>query len=275
MPVFHLLVPENPFLIKKDNFTFVKVMSKESLEYVELQDVPLNHELDPLTMMNLRFAVFKDLDPTPNLQSQFPFRAFRPKGDRDEGYEFIPVPLIFQTKALHPLSLQEASMASRLITPFQVQPCETTARYMVNSWSYQYETLGQAYEGARWAFPSETYEDTEPVHTHYQGFEIICHSPHLTPTLSHYRMELSLEPNWLLCDIRNRASWENRKELDAPYQHLWNKAFDSHYHKLSRNILTPEFRRQRRIQQLIRNATSQDELDMVYAGLAGGRDLQK
>ena len=146
---------------------------------------------------------------------------------------------------------------------------------MVNSWSYQYETLGQAYEGTGWAFPSETYEDTEPVCTHYQGFEIICHSPHLTPTLSHYCMELSLEPNWLPHDICNRTSWGNRKELDAPYQHLWNKAFNFHYCKLSRNILTPEFCRQRCIQQLICNATSQDKLDTIYAGLVGGRDLQK
>ena len=120
MPILHLPVPENPFPIEKDNFTFVKVMSEESLEYVELQDVPLNHELDPLTMTNLRFTVFKDLVPTPDLQSQYPFRAFRPKGDGEEGYEFVPVPLIFQTKELRPLSLQEASTASRLVTPFQV-----------------------------------------------------------------------------------------------------------------------------------------------------------
>ena len=73
MPVLHLPVPENPFPIEKDNFTFVKVMSEESLEYVELQDMPLNHELDPLTMTNLCFALFKDLVPTPDLQSQFPF----------------------------------------------------------------------------------------------------------------------------------------------------------------------------------------------------------
>ena len=73
MPVLHLPVPENPFLIEKDNFTFVKVMSEESLEYMELQDMPLNHELDLLTMMNLCFAAFKDLVPTPDLQSQFPF----------------------------------------------------------------------------------------------------------------------------------------------------------------------------------------------------------
>ena len=45
MPVLHLPVPENPFPIEKDNFTFVKVMSEESLEYVELQDVPVeNHD---------------------------------------------------------------------------------------------------------------------------------------------------------------------------------------------------------------------------------------
>ena len=88
-------------------------------------------------------------------------------------------------------------------------------------------------------------------------------------------MELSLEPNWLPRDIRNRASWGNRKELDAPYQHIWNKAFNSHHRKLSRHILTSEFCRQHRIQQLIRNATSQNKLDAIYAGLAGGRDLQK
>ena len=128
MPVLHLPVPENPFLIEKDNFTFVKVMSKESLEYMELQDVLLNHELDPLTMMNLCFTVFKDPVLTPDLLSQYPFRAFRPKGDGEEGYEFIPVPLIYQTKALRQLSLQEASKASHLVTPFQVQPSETTAR---------------------------------------------------------------------------------------------------------------------------------------------------
>ena len=95
MPILHLPVPENPFPIEKDNFTFVKVMSEESLEYMELQDVPLNHELDLLTMTNLCFTAFKDLVPTPDLLSQFPFQAFRPKRDGDKGYEFIPVPLIF------------------------------------------------------------------------------------------------------------------------------------------------------------------------------------
>ena len=73
MPVFHLPVPENQFLIDKDNFTFIKVNIEESLEYVELPDMLLNEELDPLAMTNLCFTVFKDLIPVPDLQSQYLF----------------------------------------------------------------------------------------------------------------------------------------------------------------------------------------------------------
>ena len=67
MPILHLPVPENLFLIEKDNFTFMKVMSEESLEYMELQDVLLNHKLDPLTMTNLCFTAFKNPVPTLDL----------------------------------------------------------------------------------------------------------------------------------------------------------------------------------------------------------------
>ena len=73
MPVLHLPVPENQFLINKDNFTFIKVNIEESLENVELPDVLLNEELDPLAIMNLHFAAFKDPVPVLDLQSQYPF----------------------------------------------------------------------------------------------------------------------------------------------------------------------------------------------------------
>ena len=73
MPVLHLPVPENQFPIDKNNFTFIKVNIEESLEYMELPDMPLNEELDPLAMMNLHFTAFKDLVPIPDLQSQYPF----------------------------------------------------------------------------------------------------------------------------------------------------------------------------------------------------------
>ena len=73
MPVLHLPVPKNQFLINKDNFMFVKVNIEESLEYVELPDMLLNEELDPLAMTNLCFTAFKDLVLVPDLQSQYPF----------------------------------------------------------------------------------------------------------------------------------------------------------------------------------------------------------
>ena len=95
MPVLHLPVPENQFPINKDNFTFVKVNIEENLEYVGLQDVLLNKELDPLAMTNLCFTAFKDPVSVPDLQSQFPFQVYRPRGDDDEGLEFIQVPPVF------------------------------------------------------------------------------------------------------------------------------------------------------------------------------------
>ena len=67
MPVLHLPVPKNQFLINKNNFTFIKVNIEESLEYMELPDVPLNKKLDPLAMMNLHFAAFKDPVPVQDL----------------------------------------------------------------------------------------------------------------------------------------------------------------------------------------------------------------
>ena len=275
MPVLHLPVPKNQFLIDKDNFIFIKVNIEESLEYVELPDVPLNEELDPLAMMNLCFAVFKDLVPVLDLWSQYLFQAYRPKDNDNGGLEFIQVPPVFQAGALCPLSLQETSTMSHLVTSFQVQPCETNTWYNINSWHYQYKMLAESYEGTRWAFPSETYDDHELVCVHYQGFEIICHSPHLTPILSHYHIKQSLEPNWLSHNIHNCASWETRKKLDAPYQYIWNKAFDFHHCKLSHHILTSKFCRQYHIQQLIRNATSQEEIDTIYLALKGGQDIEK
>ena len=141
IPVLHLLAPENQFLINKDNFTFIKVNIEESLEYLELPDMPLNKELDLLAMMNLCFTVFKDLVPVLNLQSQYLFQAYRPKGNNNRGLEFIQVLPVFQARTLHPFSLQEASTVSCLAIPFQVHPCETNAQYNINSWCYQYETL--------------------------------------------------------------------------------------------------------------------------------------
>ena len=80
----------------------------------------LNKELDPLAMMNLHFAAFKDLVPVPDFQSQYSFQAYRPKCNDNGGLEFIQVPPVFQARALRLLSLQEVSTMSHLITSFQI-----------------------------------------------------------------------------------------------------------------------------------------------------------
>ena len=115
MPVLHLPVPENQFPIDKDNFTFVKINIEKSLEYMELPDMLLNKKLDPLIIMDLHFAAFKNLVPILDLQSQFLFQVFRPRDDDDGGLKYIKVPPIFQAEVLCPLSLQEPSTMSCLV----------------------------------------------------------------------------------------------------------------------------------------------------------------
>ena len=63
---------------------------------------------------------------------------------------------------------------------------------------YHHETIGSAYEGAGWAFPTKTYWHALPTHLHFQGYEII-HRSHFPPStyLSHILKD-SLEPNWQL-----------------------------------------------------------------------------
>ena len=70
MPVLHLPVLKNQFSINKNNFMFIKVNIEETLEYVELQAMPLNEKLDLLAMTNLHFTAFKDPVPVLSVQVQ-------------------------------------------------------------------------------------------------------------------------------------------------------------------------------------------------------------
>ena len=45
---------------------------------------------------------------------------------------------------------------------------------------YHDESITEAYEGAGWAFPVETLEDTFMTRVHFQGFEILRHT-HFPP----------------------------------------------------------------------------------------------
>ena len=81
----------------------------------------------------------------------------------------------FQSHRLPPLDRTEANTSDRMCLPFQIRPYETSAKsmHLVNSFMYHEESIAQAYEGASWAFPVETLEDTFMTRVHFQGFEIL------------------------------------------------------------------------------------------------------
>ena len=54
--------------------------------------------------------------------------------------------------------------------------------HLTNSFMYRKETITTAYEGAGWAFPTETYHYTPPLRVYHQVFEI-TRNAHFPPTL--------------------------------------------------------------------------------------------
>jgi len=94
---------------------------------------------------------------------------------------------------------------------------------------YRHETIGSAYEGAGWAFPTKTYHHALRTHIHFQGYEIIRRS-HLSPPSNlyvSYILEESLDPNWQVPEEYQEAHYYRRTE--APLQRDWNTAFDARY----------------------------------------------
>ena len=131
---------------------------------------------------------------------------------------------------------------------------------------YRKETIAAAYEGAGWAFPTETYCSTPPLRVHHQGFEII-HRAHFPPTLVLSQLlESSLEPNWLPPTDVMANEWGFVKRSDTTYQSEWNEAFDSYHQSIFRR--DPAYKSQHCLQHLFKSAQTQDELDAIYEGLA-------
>ena len=62
---------------------------------------------------------------------------------------------------------------------------------------YKTETITADYEGAGWAFPTETCHHPPPLRVHYQGFEIIRRAHFLLLLFRLKLLESSLELNWL------------------------------------------------------------------------------
>ena len=97
--------------------------------------------------------------------------------------------------------------------------------HLTNSFMYRKETITAAYEGAGWAFPTETCHHPPPLRVYHQGFEII-HRAHFPPTLvSSQPLESSLEPNWLPPMDIMADEWDLIKRMGFWYSEK-NEAFD-------------------------------------------------
>ena len=135
---------------------------------------------------------------------------------------------------------------------------------MVNGLAYPRETLAESYEGARWAFSSETLSSTPHICVHNQGYEILkC--VHF-PQPYHSVLKSSTHMNWKLSRCFDPLT-HNGKEFNASLQCHWNHAFDYHHHSLFRK--DPKYKNLCHAQRLLKAAKTQDELNLIYAILAG------
>ena len=135
---------------------------------------------------------------------------------------------------------------------------------MVNRLSYSRETLAESYEGTGWAFQSETLSSMPHMCVRNQGYKILKHVHFPQPY--HSVLESSTHMNWKLFRHFDPLTC-NGKEFNAPLQCHWNHAFDYHHHSLSHK--DPKYKNLCRTQRLLKAAKTQDELNLIYAVLAG------
>ena len=178
----------------------------------------------------------------------------------------------FQSHRLPPLDLAEVNTSDHMCLPFQIRPCETSARsmHLVNLFMYHDELIAEAYEGAGWAFPVKTLEDTFMTRVHFQGFEILRQT-HFSPNFPHHvDLEKSLTPNWLPPAevLNNPRHWTMHKS--APWTSDWNQAFITQQRHLFKHSRVTAHKAQRHLQRLIKAAKTQDELDAIYEAVRGG-----
>ena len=171
----------------------------------------------------------------------------------------------FQAEGLPRLETDKINKSWRVAQPFQIPPCKTGFHNgTINGLSYPRETLAESYEGTGWAFSSETLSSTPHIHVHNQGYDILKHVHFPQPY--HSVLESSTHMNWKL-SRRFDLLTHNGKEFNAPLQRHWNHAFD--YHHRSLFCKDPKHKNLHHTQRLLKAAKTQDELDLIYAILAG------
>ena len=268
MPVTELPVPVYPPTYQQENFAFVKVWDRR---LTELHQVPrAQYQGPPQDMVERTFARFE----TPwEVTLPETARTWKILETLEDGTQWVmTVGPHFQSHRLPPLNRTEANTSDRMCLSFQIRPCKTSAKsmHLVNSFMYHDESIVQVYEGAGWAFPVETLEDTFMMRIHFQGFEILQHTHFPSNFPHHVNLEKSLTPNWLPPAefLNNPRHWTTRKFV--PWTSDWNKAFDAQQRHLFKYSKTTAHKAQRRLQCLIKAAKTEDELDAIYEAVRGG-----
>jgi hypothetical protein len=111
----------------------------------------------------------------------------------------------------------------------------TEGQYTINSWIYTglYETIGYAYEGAGFAFPTLVNNWTAPSFVYHQGFEILNHNQFL-PCNTNDLLEASL--------VRPNLACHNPHSHHPMTQADWNRQFDHFHCQVFLQLQTPAAR---------------------------------
>ena len=171
MPDTELPVPIYPPTYQQENFTFVKVWDGR---LTELHQVPgVEYQGPPQDVVERTFAHFETPREVTLPETARTWKILETL--KDSAQWVMMVGPHFQSHRLPPLDRTEANTSDRMCLPFQIRPCKTSAKsmHLVNSFMYHDESIVEAYEGASWAFPVETLEDTFMTRVHFQGFEIL------------------------------------------------------------------------------------------------------
>ena len=156
MPIIQLPISENPLPQEREVYLLVEIYSEMNFEHMELEGIDPSLPRTPCNF-HLMFATFlKRLCHVPHpVHSMQGTHILQPEGH-------------FQAEGLLKLETNEINKSWRVAQPFQIPPCETGFRNgMVNGLSYPRETLAESYEGAGWAFLSETIPfHSQIIHSH-------------------------------------------------------------------------------------------------------------
>ena len=182
-------------MYQQDNFAFAKVWDGR---LTELHHVPgAQFQAQPQDIVEIMIACFLTPQEVTLLETTCMRKIL--KTLKDGARWVMMVGPHYQSHCLPPLDRIEANTSDRMCLSFQIRPCKTSvqAMHLVNLFMYHDKLIAQAYEGAGWAFPVETYEDTFMTRVHFQGFEILQRT-HFPPNAPHHvELENSLTPNWL------------------------------------------------------------------------------